>query len=90
MHGIPAINPFILISIMLGAVYFKNWVSILFDRHYLLLLITAIMAFSYATLVFANQSTPGLGITERVSQYSHQLWHAALAIILLYKPSSEK
>lgn len=90
MHGILAINPFILVSIVLGAVYFKNWFRYYSIATILLLLIAAIMAFSYTSLVFSNKPTPGFGITERVSQYAHQLWHAVLAIVLLYKLSSEK
>lgn len=90
MHGLLAINPFVLISIVLGAVYFKNWFRYYSIGTILLLLITAIMAFSKAFLVFENQPTPGLGIIERISQYGHQLWHVVLAIILLYRQSSEK
>ncbi len=90
MHAILAINPFVLVSIILGAVYFKNWFRYYSIGTILLLLITAIRAFSKASLVYTNQPTPGLGITERISQYGHQLWHAALAIILLYKQGSEK
>lgn len=90
MHGILAINPFVIVSIVLGAVYFRNWFRYYSIATILLLLITAIMAFSKASLVFANQPTPGLGITERISQYGHQLWHAVLAIVLLYRQSSGK
>lgn len=83
MHGVLAINPFVLISIVLGAIYFKNWFRYYSIATILLLLITAVSAFSKAPLVFENQPTPGLGISERVAQYGHQLWHAILAILLL-------
>ena len=90
MHGILAINPFVLASLVLGAIYFKNWFRYYSIATILLLIITAMLAFSSATLVFKNQPTPGLGTTERVSQYSHQLWHMVLAIVLLYRQRSEK
>jgi hypothetical protein len=83
MHGILAINPFVLVSLVLGAVYFKNWFRYYTMATILLLVITAVLAFSKALLVFENQPTPGLGIMERVSQYGHQLWHAVLAMVLL-------
>jgi len=41
------------------------------------------MAFSYVPAVGANQPTAWLGLTERGSQYAHQLWHAVLAIVLI-------
>jgi hypothetical protein len=90
MHGILAINPFVLASIVLGAVYFKNWFRYYSIATILLLVITAVMAFSKALLVFENQPTPGLGIMERVSQYGHQLWHAILAMVLFHGKSKEK
>lgn len=89
MHGILAINPFVLISIVLGAIYFRNWFRYYAIATILLLLIAAVLAFPKALLVFENQPTPGLGITERVSQYGHQLWHAMLAILFLYRHGSE-
>lgn len=86
MHGILAINPFVLVSLALGAVYFKNWFRYYSLATILLLLVSAIKAFSYIPLLMANQPTPWLGITERVAQYGHQLWHAVLAIVLLWGP----
>lgn len=89
MHGILAINPFVLISIVLGAIYFRNWFRYYSIATILRLLIAAVLAFPKALLVFENQPTPGLGITERVSQHGHQLWHAILAILFLYRHGSE-
>ncbi len=83
MHAIFAINPFILVSIVLGAVAFKNWFRFYSIATIILLLLPAVMAFSYINLVTTNQPTPWLGVTERISQYGHQLWHAILAVMLL-------
>lgn len=87
MHGLLAINPFVPASLVLGAIAFKNWFRYYSIGTLLLLLVAAVVAFSFTPLVFANQPTPGLGTTERLSQYAHQLWHAILAIVLLYRQS---
>jgi hypothetical protein len=83
MHLIFAINPFVLISIVLGSVIFRNWFRFYSIGTILLLFIPAFMSFSYTPLLVANQPTPWLGFTERISQYSHLLWHLVLAILLL-------
>ena len=83
MHGILAINPFVLVSIILGAVYFRNWFRYYSIATILLLIIMVVFAVPKALLVYENSPTPGLGIMERASQYGHQLWHAILAIVLL-------
>ena len=83
MHGILAINPFVLASIILGAVYFKNWFRYYSIVTILLLIVMVVFAVPKALLVYENSPTPGLGIMERASQYGHQLWHAVLAIVLL-------
>ena len=89
MHGILAINPFVLVSIILGAVYFRNWFRYYSIATILLLIIMVVFAVPKALLVYENQPTPGLGMMERASQYAHQLWHAMLAMIFLYKHRSE-
>jgi hypothetical protein len=85
MHGILAVNPFVLASLVLGAVYFKNWFRYYSIATILLLLIMVAFAVPKALLVYENKPTPGLGIMERTSQYGHQLWHAVLAVMFLYK-----
>lgn len=83
MHIILAINPFILISIVLGCVIFKNWFRFYSIGTLLLLFILAFISFSYTPLLIANQPTPWLGFTERIAQYSHLLWYLVLAMLLL-------
>lgn len=90
MHTVLAINPFILISIILGAVIFKGWFRFYSLGTILLLLIPAVMSFSYIPLLIAHQPTPWMGFTERLSQYGHQLWHAILAIVLIRGQSNGK
>ncbi len=82
MHGILAINPFILLSIVLAVVAFRNWFRFYSIGTILILLVPAIFAFSYVPEFLANQTTPWFGLTERISQYNHQLWQVVLAIVL--------
>src|SRR5581483_10169408 len=61
MHLILAVNPFIMISIVAGAVAFENW----FRRYSVLtivvLVVIAAVSFHYAPLAVANQPTPRMG-----------------------------
>jgi uncharacterized protein DUF998 len=83
MHGILAINPFVLLSIASAVAAFRNWFRFYSIGTILILLVFAIFAFSYAPQFLANQPTPWFGVTERISQYGHQLWQLVLAIVLL-------
>ncbi len=84
MHTILAINPFILISIILGAVIYKKWFRYYSLGTILLLLVFAAVSFSFIPLLLAHKPTPWLGFTERISIYAHQLWHAILAVLLIH------
>jgi len=83
MHLILAINPFVLLSIVLGVAAFRDWFRFYSIATIVILMALATMAFSYVPAVGANQPTAWLGLTERGSQYAHQLWHAVLAIVLI-------
>ena len=89
MHGILAINPFVLASLILGAIYFKNWFRYYSIATIVLLITMVVFAVPKAFLVYDNQPTPGLGYMERTSQYGTQLWHAMLAVVFLNKHRSE-
>ena len=83
MHGILAVNPFILLSIILGIFIYKNWFRYYSIIVILILLIPAFISFSSITLFIENKPTPWMGITERIAQYDHMTWHAILAIVLI-------
>jgi Protein of unknown function (DUF998) len=83
MHLMLAVNPFVLLSIVFGIAAFRNWFRIYSIATVAILIVFAAIAFSYVPRVNAGQATPWLGLTERTSQYTHQLWHAVLAIVLL-------
>jgi hypothetical protein len=83
MHLILAANPFVLMYIGLGTAAFKNWFRFYSIGTIVILFVPAIFAFSYVSQVGANEPTPWLGLTERISQYSFMLWQTVLAIVLL-------
>ena len=87
MHALLAINPFVLLSILLGAVAFRNWFRWYSVATIVLVLGFAPFAFLYVPYVISGEPTPWLGIAERLPQYGHQLWHAVLAIVLLRQQS---
>ena len=83
MHGLLAINPFVLLTIIAAAAAFQNWLRWYSIVTILLLLVPAVFAFTYVVQLAANQPTPWLGVTERLSQYAHQAWQVVLAVVLL-------
>ena len=87
MHLVLAVNPFVLLSIVLGTAAFKGWFRAYSVVTVLILLVPAVFSFSYVTAVAANQPTPGMGLAERVAQYGYQLWQAMLAVVLLHERS---
>jgi hypothetical protein len=86
MHALLAINPFVLASMVVGAVAFGNRFRFYSIGTILLALVLAAFGFSTASRVFTNEPTPWLGLTERASQYAFHLWQAVLAIALLPAP----
>lgn len=88
MHTILAINPFISVSILLGIIVYKNWFRYYSLVTVILLLISAVISFSYISPLLAHQPTPWLGFTERTSIYAHQLWHAVLSVMLANESDS--
>jgi hypothetical protein len=89
MHGLLAINPFVLATICLGVAAFKGWLRLYSITTIVVLIVPALVAVPDAQAYLANQPTPWLGLAERVSQYGHLLWHAVLAGVLLRAQSVE-
>jgi hypothetical protein len=83
MHGILAIDPFLLTAVVLGAVAFRGAfrtytvVTIAFSA------VMAVVGFSFVDAVIANQPTPWMGAAERAAQYATNLWYAVFAVVLL-------
>ena len=83
MHGILAINPFVILTIVCGIAAFKGRFRAYSAATALIVLVPAVLSFSSIAAFAANQPTPGMGLAERVSQYGYQLWQAMLALVLL-------
>lgn len=83
MHGLLAIDPFLLLAVILGAVAIRGWFRVYTITTIALTLALVTLGLSHVSAVFANQPTPWMGATERASQYATNLWYAVLAIQLL-------
>jgi len=82
MHGLLAIDPFLLVAVVIAAILFRGWF-----RAYTIttIVFTTALAFSamwYIPLVVANQPTPWMGSFERLGQYVNNVWYAVFALVL--------
>ena len=85
MHGLLAIDPFLLVAIVLGAIAFRGWFRVYTVTTIILTMALAVAGLSHIPAVFANQPTPWMGAAERAGQYTTNLWYAVLAVVLLRK-----
>ena len=85
MHGLLAIDPFLLAALVLAAVAFRGWFRVYTVTTIVFTTVLAIISLSFVTAVIANQPTPWMGATERAAQYATNLWYAVLAVVLLRK-----
>lgn len=83
MHGILAVDPFVLAAVVLGAVAFRGPFRVYTVATIAFSTVLAIMSFSHLDAVVANQPTPWMGATERAAQYATNLWYAVFAVVLL-------
>lgn len=83
MHGILAINPFVLAAVVLGAVAFRGPFRFYTVATIAFTAVMAVVGVPYVTAVVANEPTPWMGATERAGQYATDLWYAVLAVGLL-------
>jgi len=85
MHLVLASNPFVWVTLVIGAAAFSNWFRWFSIAALIIILGLALFAFHYAPALDTGQPTPGLGATERLSQYAYQAWQTGLALMLLGK-----
>jgi hypothetical protein len=83
MHGILAIDPFLLAAVVLGAMAFRGRFRVYTIATIAFTSVLAAMGFSYVSAVIANEPTPWMGASERAAQYATNLWYAVLAVMLL-------
>ena len=83
MHGLLAIDPFVLTAMVLAAIAFRGW----FRRYTVATMVfttaLALSAIGFVTAFLAHRPTPWMGVAERAGQYAANLWYAMLAVVLL-------
>ena len=88
MHAVLAVNPFVVLTMAIALAAFHGWFRAYTAVAVVIVLAPVALAYPYVKLLLAGEPTPWLGLAERVPQYAHQLWHAALAIVLLVRGPS--
>jgi hypothetical protein len=83
MHGVLAVNPFPLLTILLAAFPSRGWFRVYSIATVVFVGVTALSAFVFVPAFLAQQPTPWMGLAERAGQYAHQAWHAVFAWVLL-------
>ena len=83
MHGLLAIDPFLLVALILAAIAFPGKFRRFTIATMIVTTALALTAFRYVPAVIANEPTPWMGISERAGQYLTNLWYAIFALVLL-------
>lgn len=83
MHGILAIDPFVLTAMILAAIAWPGPFRVYTVGTMVFTTGLALSAISFVAAFIAHQPTPWMGATERAGQYATNLWYAALAVLLL-------
>ena len=89
MHGLLAIDPFLLATVILGGVVFRGRFRTYTITTLIFTSLLAIISLSHIRAFIANEPTPWMGATERASQYATNLWYAVLAVMLLRRPETK-
>ena len=88
MHGVFAINPFPLLTMVVAAIESPRWFRICSIATIAFVGLTALSAFAFVPAFLAGQPTPMMGLAERAGQYAHQGWHAVFACVVLRRVRS--
>ena len=83
MHGLLAIDPFLLAALVLATIAFHGRFRPYTVATIVVTTVLAITSFRYVPAVVANQPTPWMGASERAAQYLTNLWYAVFAVMLL-------
>ena len=89
MHGLLAVDPFLLAAVVLGAVAFGGAFRVYTIATIVFTSVLAVVGFSFVPEVIANQPTPWMGATERAAQYATNLWYAVFAMVLLRESAQQ-
>ena len=90
MHGLLAIDPFLLVAMVLAAIAWRGWF-----RTYTILTMSFSTALTMAAIwsiraFMANEPTPWMGVLERTGQYATNVWYAVFATMLLGRDGRER
>jgi hypothetical protein len=83
MHGLLAIDPFLLIAIILAAIAFPGRFRAYTITTIVVSTALALTAVKFVPAVIANEPTPWMGAAERAGQYLTNLWYAVFAVMLM-------
>lgn len=83
MHGILAVDPFVLTAVVLSAIAFAGWFRAFTITIIALTSVFTIVGVSSAPAFMANEPTPWMGAMERAGQYAMNAWYAAFGVMLL-------
>ena len=83
MHGILAVDPFLLAAIVLAAIPFGRAFRVYTITTIVLTAVLAMVGLRHVSAVFSNGPTPWMGAAERAGQYATNVWYAVLAVVLL-------
>lgn len=83
MHGVLAIDPFVLTAMVLGAIAARGRFRVYTVATIVFTTLLAFRAIYFVSAFLAQQPTPWMGAAERTGQYATNLWYAVLAVVLL-------
>jgi len=83
MHGLLAIDPFLLAAMVLAAIAFRGRFRVYTVATIVFTTTLVMMSVPLITAFMANQPTPWMGEMERAGQYATNLWYAVLAAVLM-------
>jgi hypothetical protein len=83
MHGILAVDPFLLAATVLATVAFRGRFRRYTIANIVITSALAVFSMRYVAAIIANQPTPWMGATERAAQYATNVWYAVFAVMLL-------
>jgi hypothetical protein len=83
MHGLLAIDPFLLVAIILAAIAHTGSFRAYTIATIVATTALALTAIWYVPAVVAGEATPWMGAAERAGHYATNLWFATFAILLM-------
>ena len=83
MHGLLAIDPFVLAAVILAAIAWRGWFRVYTIASVSFTTLLALSAVWFVKAFMAGEATPWMGLSERVGQYATNVWYAMLAVYLL-------